>query len=121
MPSRSPSCQACPRTPQGFAQASSRGLGCLRVALLPSPPPERSPPASGPFGTLPPVEAGKPRTDAVERVLLLMAECDTCTGYGDPETVRIFRGVASRIREAVYGSVDPSPVLPPPERPQPLR
>lgn len=56
------------------------------------------------------------RPDAIERVLEFMNECEACTGYGDPETVRIFRGVTKRIREAVYGSEyatpsDPSEVL----------
>jgi hypothetical protein len=68
------------------------------------------------------VEALEPRPDAVERVLELMHQCETCTGYGDPETIRIFRGVARRIREAVYGSDSPpfslSPIPVPPERPQ---
>ncbi len=50
-----------------------------------------------------PPQTREPRPDAIERVLHLMHECETCTGYGDPETIRIFRGVAQRIREAVYG------------------
>lgn len=58
-------------------------------------------------------DAREPRPDAVERVLHLMHQCETCTGYGDPETIRIFRGVALRIREAVYGSSDEPPVVPP--------
>jgi DNA repair exonuclease SbcCD ATPase subunit len=40
----------------------------------------------------------------IERVRAIADECESCTGYDASETVRIFRGIARRLRDALAGA-----------------